>query len=236
MRTGTILATAVVAALGIGTSGFFIGNGISQLKSNNRSVNVRGLAEREVTADTATLSFSITGSGSSPEETFPGMAATQEKIIAALKQSGIKESEIQSGQWTTQRARPDEIKADPSLPLYTASGVMMIKTANVKAIDTVKNKMNELQIATGGAIGYSEVVYSFSGISKLRAEMIAAATKDARNAALQFAADSGSQVGSISNASQGGFQILSPGSDSDDPGSMTKIVRVVTTVTYELLD
>ena len=47
--------------------------------------------------------------------------------------------------------------------------------------------------------------------------MIAAATKDARNAALQFTTDSGSQVGSISDASQGVFQIFASGSDEDDP-------------------
>lgn len=98
------------------------------------------------------------------------------------------------------------------------------------------DQLNALQMATQGAIADSNVSYSFNGIGKLRAEMIAAATKDARNAALQFAADSGSQVGSIRNASQGVFQILANGSDSDDGNVMNKTVRVVTTVTYELRD
>lgn len=66
--------------------------------------------------------------------------------------------------------------------------------------------------------------------------MIAAATKDARNAALQFATDSGSQVGSISDASQGVFQIFASGSDEDDPTAINKTARVVTTVTYALQD
>ena len=70
----------------------------------------------------------------------------------------------------------------------------------------------------------------------MRAEMIAAATKDARNAAVQFAMDSGSKVGSIRNASQGVFQITAPGQDSDDVRSVRKNVRVVTTVDYELKD
>lgn len=96
--------------------------------------------------------------------------------------------------------------------------------------------LNELQISTDGAIADSKIAYRFNGIGALRAEMIAAATKDARNAALQFATDSGSQVGSISDASQGVFQILASGSDEDDPAAMNKTVRVVTTVTYELVD
>ncbi|MCZ5238269.1 SIMPL domain-containing protein, partial [Escherichia coli] len=44
------------------------------------------------------------------------------------------------------------------------------------------------------------------------------------------------QVGSIIDASQGVFQILASGSDNDDPASVKKTVRVVTTVTYELKD
>ncbi|ENT2428745.1 SIMPL domain-containing protein, partial [Escherichia coli] len=53
---------------------------------------------------------------------------------------------------------------------------------------------------------------------------------------LQFATDSGSQVGSISDASQGVFQIFASGSDEDDPTAINKTVRVVTTVTYALQD
>jgi hypothetical protein len=71
--------------------------------------------------------------------------------------------------------------------------------------------------------------------------MIAEATKDARNAALQFAQDSGSRVGMIRSASQGVFQITTPNSGDSELGgedktSVNKRVRVVTTVSYELLD
>ena len=40
----------------------------------------------------------------------------------------------------------------------------------------------------------------------------------------------------MSDASQGVFQTLAGGSDEDDPAAMNKTVRVVTTVTYELVD
>lgn len=121
------------------------------------------------------------------------------------------------------------------MPRYNADGSVTIKTHNVAAVEKVVAKLNELQVATEGAIAESKVAYRFNGIGALRAEMIAAATKDARNAALQFATDSGSQ-GSISDASQGVFQIFASGSDEDDPTAINKTVRVVTTVTYALQD
>lgn len=236
MNKASTLVAAVALGLGITACGYFIGTGIQHLKSNNRYVNVRGLSEREVQADTAQLSISIANSDNEKSALFPKMKATQDKIIAVIKAAGLPEKEISLQQWTTYRIRPDQVKDDPSMPLYNASGNILVKTHNIKAVESVVAKLNELQMATDGAISGSNVSYSFNGISALRAEMIAAATKDARNAALQFAADSGSQVGSISNASQGVFQILSTGDDSDDPGSVNKTVRVVTTVTYELLD
>lgn len=236
MQLLTPVTTAVVLAVGITAAGFFIGDGVRHIQSNNRTVNVRGLSEREVQADTARITLGISRDGSSPAELFPLLSETQNSLITALKDAGISESEILPGQWTTQRTRAEELKLDPTLPLYNASGSLTIKTTNVAAAEKIGARINELQTATQGAISYSEVAYSFNGISGIRAEMIAAATKDARNAALQFAADSGSKVGSISNASQGMFQIWATGSDHDDPTAVSKTVRVVTTVTYELLD
>jgi uncharacterized protein len=74
--------------------------------------------------------------------------------------------------------------------------------------------------------------YLFTGLDAIKPEMIAAATRDARSAAQQFAADSGSRVGGIRTAQQGYFSI----SDRDPFSPEFKAVRVVTTVEYFLVD
>jgi hypothetical protein len=80
--------------------------------------------------------------------------------------------------------------------------------------------------------------YSFTGLNDIKPEMVAAATKDARAAAEQFAQDSGANVGSIKQATQGYFSIEARDGDggggwgvSDTP---FKKVRVVTTVDFYL--
>ena len=60
--------------------------------------------------------------------------------------------------------------------------------------------------------------------------MIAEATKNAREAADRFAADSHSEVGKIKTASQGQFSI----DDTSNPS--VKKVRVVSTIVYYLED
>ena len=74
--------------------------------------------------------------------------------------------------------------------------------------------------------------FLFTGLDAIKPEMIAEATADARNAAQQFAEDSGSQVGQIRQATQGYFSI----EDLDSYTPNIKRVRVVTTIDYALKD
>jgi hypothetical protein len=75
-------------------------------------------------------------------------------------------------------------------------------------------------------------------LNDLKPEMIAEATKRAREGATQFALDSGSTLGGIRRASQGIFEILprdnTPGMSEDT--QVEKTVRVVSTIEYELED
>ncbi len=182
------------------------------------------------------LLIHVEHAGSTPAAIFPLIAETQKLVLAFLTQEGIKEAEIETGQWSTTRTAAQELKDDPSLPRYSVSSIVSVTTHNVEAIQNAYRKINDLRMKTKGGVMESDVSYSFTGVGRLRAEMIAAATKDARNAALQFAMDSGSKVGPIRNASQGVFQITAPGQDNDDGLSIRKNVRVVTTVDYQLRD
>jgi uncharacterized protein len=86
--------------------------------------------------------------------------------------------------------------------------------------------------------------YQFTGLNKIKPDMITEATRNARAAADRFASDSGSKVGSIRQANQGVFSILPAGQSggSGDPegggygaeASIMKTVRVVTSVQYYL--
>ena len=80
--------------------------------------------------------------------------------------------------------------------------------------------------------------YLFTKLNDYKPEMIAEATASAREAAEQFAKDSGSRLGPIRTANQGVFQILprdrAPGVMEES--QVNKTVRVVTTVEYALED
>ena len=237
MKIGNgIFSAMLVIAFGLAGMGFFIGDGLRHIKSTDRFVNVRGLAERDVAADTVTFTINFSNSGDSHTVIFPLMEATKAKVLAFLAAKGFKPEEIELGQWNSNNNNAEDRLKDSSIPRMYTNGTVRVRSKNVEAAQQANRDINDLMVQTNGAVTSSEINFEFTGLAPLRAEMIAAATKDARNAALQFAADSGAKVGSIRNASQGIFQITTPGQESDDGRSLRKNVRVVTTVDYELRD
>ena len=76
----------------------------------------------------------------------------------------------------------------------------------------------------------SQVEYEFTSLNKIKPQMIEEATKNAREAAAKFAADSDSRLGKIKSAEQGYFSI----ENRDQYTPHIKKVRVVTSVNYFL--
>ncbi|MGL5768833.1 MAG: hypothetical protein ACRCYI_03375, partial [Plesiomonas shigelloides] len=93
-------------------------------------------------------------------------------------------------------------------------------------------------ILSNEGVGSGNPVYLYNGLTTLKPAMIAEATKNAREAAQQFAHDSQSRLGRILVADQGVFQILprdnAPMLQEDQ--QIDKTIRVVTTIKYQLVD
>jgi hypothetical protein len=86
-------------------------------------------------------------------------------------------------------------------------------------------------VLTGGDY-QSQTEYIFTRLNEVKPEMIEEATRNAREVAQKFAADSQSRLGKIRRASQGQFSI----SERDRNNPHIKQVRVVSTVEYYLSD
>ena len=62
-RNTVLIAAAVLVATGMIAGGYLLGDGLSRAQAAGRAVTVKGLAERDVTADLATwtIAYSATG-------------------------------------------------------------------------------------------------------------------------------------------------------------------------------
>ena len=63
MRDKVFLGSAALLAFGAIAGGYLLGDGLRRAKAADRSVTVRGLAEKDVTADLATWSISYSATG-----------------------------------------------------------------------------------------------------------------------------------------------------------------------------
>lgn len=222
---------AGILAFGLIAGGYLLGDGLTRAKAAERTVTVRGLAERDVTADLATwnLTYSTTTTelGSAQARVDRDTAS----IRSFFKELGFPEDALQP--------------AGANVSQYVSNGVaqfsvsqrMTLRTNDVERAQNAVRRQFEL-VRRGVMLEEgSGMSYTFTRLNDIKPEMVAEATKDARAAAEQFAKDSGTSVGTIRHATQGYFSIEARDGDrggwgvSDTP---YKKVRVVTTVDFHL--
>ena len=99
----------------------------------------------------------------------------------------------------------------------------------------MRSSVNRL-IAQGVDIQNEPPAYRFTKLNEIKPEMLREATKNARIAANEFAENAGVTVGGIRSARQGGFNVRDVGEKYGDTVKVEKDVRVVTTITFYLVE
>ncbi|MCP5387702.1 MAG: SIMPL domain-containing protein [Novosphingobium sp.] len=225
------LATAGVVALGLVIGGYQLGNGLTRARQAERAVTVRGVAERDVTADLAVWTLSYSASAGDLAGAQAKVDRDTQSIRSFFTELGFPADALQpTGVNVSQMT-------DQGVTSYTVRQRITLRTQDIKRAEAAVRKQFELVRRGVFLEEGSGISYTFTKLNAIKPEMVAEATKDARKAAEQFALDSGSSVGSIKDATQGYFEISARDGDSEGWGvadSPFKKVRVVTTVDYFL--
>lgn len=225
-----------ILAFGIASAGWLVSQGLVHLRGGERSVSVRGLSERDVKADLAIwpIQYTVTDNDLSAAQT--ALEDQGKKVETFLKTQGLPDAEVkvQKVEVTdllAQQYRPDNIQNGR----YILTKTYLVRTNNVDLVDAMFRDVGAL-IAQGVILAQgSGPSYIFTKLNDVKPDMIAQATKSAREAAQKFAEDSGAKVGDIKNANQGLFQIMARDDDNAMESSVIdKRVRVVTGVEYFL--
>jgi uncharacterized protein len=232
-----LLGAVGIFAVGLTTSGYVLGDGLRRAKMAERTVTVRGVSERNVTADLATWSvdFSHQGTDLAPVQ---GSVDTQARAVRTFFQrAGFRPDEISDSNVSVSRERPRDDEKGPER--LTVSRSIQLRTADVMKARAAYTRQAEL-LRDGVELSGSNISYTFTRLNALKPQMIAEADQNARRSAEQFAHDSGAEVGRIKTASQGYFSVgARDGEECDDCGSSGgsspfQKVRVVTTIDYDL--
>lgn len=230
----TAVAAASILAVGAAVGGAFIGKGVENARTGDRTVTVRGLSERGVKADLAVLPLKFAAAGDDLAAVQAEVATALAAVRRYLAQQGYSPSEIDLGRFevTDQYAReyqPSEIRAR-----YRVAQTVIVRTSNVDRVQATTRALDAL-VRQGVVLqDYNGPSYIFTRLNDVRPKMIAEATASARSGAQQFAKDSGADLAGIASATQGSFEILGRDDVGEESSQVFKRVRVVTTITYRL--
>ncbi len=226
------LGTAAILAAGIIVGGYLLGDGLLRAKEADRSVTVRGLAEKDVTADLATWTIAYSDTGSD-------LAAVQAKVRGDTRSI---ETFFAGLGFPAEALQPTGANVasylDNGVTRYTVRQRIALRTRDIDRAQRAVARQFDL-VGRGVLLEEgSGMAYTFTRLNDIKPEMVAEATMDARAAAEQFAEDSGAEVGAIKDATQGYFEINARDGDSGGGWGVSdtpyKKVRVVTTVNFSL--
>jgi hypothetical protein len=214
--------------------GYWATRGALEVKGLERSVTVKGLAEREVPADIAIWPISFTDVDNDVVALFGTVQRHNGLVQGFLGTQGFPEQEISVAPPTIIDRQAQGYANAAQMPFrYTATSTITVYTHDIERVRDAMTRLADLgkQGLTIGGTG-AAAQFLFTGLNDLKPQMIEAATRNAREVANKFAADSDSRLGKIRRASQGLFSI----SDRDSNTPHIKKVRVVSTVEYYLSD
>lgn len=232
--TSTVVC-GVLVALGLLLLGIQIKKGLTSITDNQRVVTVRGLSEREVKANKVTWPIVSKNVGNDLASVYSEIQTTNAAILKFLKDNGISDSEISVNPPQVIDLQADRYRPDNIPYRYNVTNVVVVTSSQVDKVKSLIERQTELirqGIAVVAGDYQYQTTYEYTDLNQVKPDMIADATRNAREAANKFADDSDSRLGKIKTASQGQFSI----EDRDQYTPYIKRIRVVSTIVYYLKD
>ncbi len=242
MKDVVLLAAAALLAVGFALGGWLVGQGLVDSRSAGSYVTVKGVAEQEVEADLALWPMQFVVAEDELGRAQARIAESATTVRGFLARHGLADEEIELQDLAVFDTQAQRYGGQPAPRRYVISQTLMVRTSRPDALHAASQAVGEL-IAAGVILSSDGPwsggpTYLYTQLNALKPSMIAAATASAREAAEQFAKDSGSRLRGIRQANQGLFVILprdqAPG--VQEQRQRAKVVRVVSTIDYRLAD
>lgn len=219
--------------VGLVVLGMMFPRAVDKFRSYDRTVNVKGLCEKEVKADKVIWPVVYKVMANDIQSIYDQTDRSNAMIVDFLKAGGIDAAEITVSVPQISDKFANEYGNNDRAYRYIATNVITVCTDDVDGVLELMSKQSDLLkkgIVTDGNSWENPVEFKYEGLNEIKPTMIEEATMNAREAAEKFAKDSDSRLGKIKTANQGTFTIENR--DSNTP--YIKKVRVVTSVTYYL--
>jgi hypothetical protein len=235
------LVAAFLIAIGLAVGGYFVGHGFTQGRVADNFVSVKGLAEHGVSADLATWALRFTATADDLVTAQAKVEAEAAAVHAFLDRTGFKPEEVEVlrlevTDLLAQSYRPEGSNSNR----FILAETIMVRTNDVQRVRAASSQIGDLVKQDVVLADTGGPQYVFTKLNDIKPGLIAEATANARQAAAQFAKDSGATLGAIRRANQGVIEILGRdafgdgGSSLAESAQIEKKIRVVVSLDYRL--
>jgi len=222
------------------TSGAIIGAGALRSLRAGDTLTIIGSAKRPIRSDYVVWRSSVSSQQPTLQQAFQEVKRHSDRVSAYLKAQNIPESAITLSALTTETI-PEFVNGSPTgrTIAYRLVQKFEVNSPDVDKIAKVAQASTDL-INEGIPFVSEAPEYLYTELSKVRVEMIAEATQDAKNRADAIAKVTSSRVGAVRKAETDVFQITSrystevSNSGSYDTRTIEKDITAVVSITFAM--
>ena len=215
--TKNIIAIAI-AALGFIIGLALLGNAVKNRNKSENTISVTGLGTKEFTSDLIAWSGNFSRNSFELKTAYDELASDKKIIENYLVSKGINKKEIVFSAVDIQKLynynNDNYGNSSRTFSGYQLSQSVNIESKEVAKIENLSRTITEI-INQGIELTSSPPNYFYTKLADVKQEMIANATKDAKQRAEKIAENAGSSLGDLKNASMGVIQITAPNSNED---------------------
>lgn len=231
----------VSLAIGLIVSTIIISNTVKTVKLANQTIAVKGYAEKRIRSDFIVWRGSFSARSDRITEAYKILKNDLSLVEEYLVEQGVSEDQIifSSINTRTLYARDEHGRPTEEISGYELIQQVEIQSSEVDKVATVARESTEL-INKGVHFRSDPSQYLYTKLGDLKIQMLAEATKDARERAEQIAINSGCKLGAVRSAQMGVFQITRAHSTEisgygiHDVSSLEKDVKAIVSVSFSI--
>ena len=225
LATGMVLASSVL---------------VKGLRRGNDTITVTGASTERITSDFVDWTVEVSQSAPTLEASYQQLQPEVERTVAFLQQQGIPAEAIRSNPVKSERSEVRDSRTGAlQSTTFTTRQQIRVSSPDVEKVAAVAQQIGVL-VGQGVPLTINDPAFTYTKLAGKRVDMLAKATRDARDRAREIARQAGSRIGVITQADTGSFQITVPhstemsGGGSYDTSSIEKDITAVMGVTFRV--
>ena len=209
---------SIIISLSVVIAAWILGSAWKNSHSSNHTISVTGLSSKDFDSDLIVWSGSVIRKSFELKDAYDQIKKDQETIKKYLISKGIVESEMVFNSINISKDFSYVYNSDGSrrdtFNGYVLSQQVEINSKNVEKVEKISREVTEI-IDQGIEFNSNAPSYYYTKLDKLKLEMLANATANARQRAEKIAENAGAQLGKLKKADMGIFQITAQNSPEE---------------------